>query len=558
MNIVMPRRWREYLSIVTLMAFVALVFWPGVHGFWGRDDYFLLAFARLLNSPWLLFTNDHYPVPGSVYRPLGYATIWLCERVFGAAYEPNAIADLALHILVGLALYNLMRRCGAVPILAALATLLFSVHPAVIGTALWWSARFDLLAMLFTLVALNAAIEYTTKQRPWSLATALTAILAAMLSKETGVIAVAAISLIWFDWAVTDQKHRARAISAITASWLCLFAFFTWRGYVLGTFLSNVTGSVPLFDSIFKGLSNSWNITTGYITFWQRLDSMQHTVVLLASVTFLVVALSIFVFNRQYFRHQLDRGLIACGLCLTLLPMLVQAPIEAFASKLTHSMSVVEAAMQSRLYYMQLAGIALLLVAFTSPILKLGSNLKRIALLMLIGAVIFVYGHVSRLDAQQFATRSVHISSVARAAVAAISRMPLPKSKCTVFFYGYNPDSEWSKYVSIDSIVKALAPDLQRVAHCWFHSNESTTVYLQAAPTAPLDATPFLPYRVNGKQLPWRRIGDLEFAYLQPPPTFKQEELDSMIFLQIDRGGVIRVRNEDRDHLIDILNSNRK
>ena len=43
---------------------------------------------------------------------------------------------------------------------------------------------------------------------------------------------------------------------------------------------------------------------------------------------------------------------------------------------------------------------------------------------------------------------------------------------------GVEPPPEWSVYVSIDSVVKALTPDLERVEHCFVHSDYVTYFYL--------------------------------------------------------------------------------
>src|ERR1043165_2019196 len=133
---------RRVAVVLAIAVSIALVYWPGLYGFWTRDDYMQLAFARLIGAPWSVFFHDHYfPVPGSIFRPLGFASFWLSQALFGTDYFWNAFGDLALHVAVSLALYRVI-RAGAIdrgP--AVLCTLLFALHPAVLGTALWWSAR---------------------------------------------------------------------------------------------------------------------------------------------------------------------------------------------------------------------------------------------------------------------------------------------------------------------------------------------------------------------------------------------------------------------------------
>ncbi len=105
--------FRRALVPFVLAVLVALVYWPGLYGFWGRDDFMQLAFARLVGSPWPLFVHDHYfPVPGSIFRPLGFASFWLWQALFGTDYFANAFGDMLLHIAVSFALFRVIRASG--------------------------------------------------------------------------------------------------------------------------------------------------------------------------------------------------------------------------------------------------------------------------------------------------------------------------------------------------------------------------------------------------------------------------------------------------------------
>jgi len=515
------------LAIVVVTAFVC---WPGIHGYWGRDDFMQLAFARLVGSAWPVFVHDHYvPAPGTVFRPLGFASFWLGEALFGIDYRAHAIADLALHAGVALALFFLLRRV-AVPIgLAACSALLFAVHPAVVGTSLWWSARFDLLATLFVLLALNAGFAYREHARAGTLACALAAALAAMLSKETGLAAVPLLSLLWLRWAWSDRAHRVAAMRAVALAWLCLLLWFGWRGCVLGTLGSGITGSMPLSLAIAKGLQDWFRQMPGYLLFWPRLDGLQRSVLALAAIALVVVACLPPAAAGASSRR---RDLAVCGLGLVLLPALLQAPVAALnAAPLDDAMSAVEAAMQSRLYYLGVAGVAMLLAAMLVPT-RAATSRGRLAFAVPLAAIVLVYATVARDGAVAFAARSVDISAVAREAVSAVSALDLPARRCHVVFLDVDPAPEWSIYVSMDSIVKATSPDLGRVAHCWFEGNYPTWFHLLAAPVDAADASPYRPLEVAGEPLPWRRIGGLAIAYLQPPERVDTAALETMRFLR--------------------------
>jgi hypothetical protein len=499
---------------VAIIAVVAVVYWPGIHGYWGRDDYFQLAFARLIGSPWPLFLHDHFPVPGSVFRPLGFASMWLSEQLFGSNYKAHALADLGLHAGVALALFGVLRR-AAIPLLpAALCTLLFAVHPVAIGTALWWSARFDLLATLFVLLALHAGLVYRDTKAGTALAAALGAALAAMLCKEIGLVAVVALSLPWLRWAWREPGDRARALRAVALACACAGVYLGWRWAVLGTVSSSLTGAMPIADAVVAGIVDWSRHAPAYLSFWPRLDLAQRMGIGVALAVVIPLALSALRRARSSPPGSVD--LLLCGMCLLLLPALLQAPVAALnAEPLRTDVSAIETAMQSRLYYLALVGAALALAPLLTRLLQappLPRGLAAFSLLLALAA----FAVASRDDAHAFAQRSFAISGVARDAVAAVAKLDLPASGCHVVFLGIEPPPEWGVYVSMDSVVKALSPDLERVAHCWFHSGDVTYFNLMRAPSSAAEAAPYQPLRQDGSALPWRVVGNLVIAYLSP------------------------------------------
>ncbi|GAA0705084.1 hypothetical protein [Dokdonella soli] len=526
------------LPLFAIVVLVIIVYWPGVHGFWGRDDFMQLASARLVGSPWPLFVQDHYvPVPGAVFRPLGFASFWLGAALFGTDYEAHAIADMLLHLGVALALFGLLLRAAIPRLLAVCCALLFALHPAVVGTALWWSARFDLLAALFVLLALNAAFDYRERGRWTALLLALLAAFAAMLSKEVGLAVLVPLSWLWLRWAWHEPAQRAQALRAIALAWLCALAYFGWRWSVLGTPASGLTGTMPVSSAIAKGLLDWLQQAPGYLAFWARSDGARRGALVVA-VLVLAMAVGAAIMRhpaRGTGRRRVD--LAVCGLCLLVVPALLQAPVAALnAAPLRADMSVIEAAMQSRLYYLGISGAAIALAALLAPVWDTSSTRWRIAIFVPLAFAAAALGSISHADARAFAKRSMQISTVARAAVAAVGELDLPTSRCHVVFLGIDPPPEWSIYVSMDSIVKALSPDLARVGHCYFHADYVTYFHLLAAPVDTGDAAPYRPLEIDGRIVPPRRIGGLLIDYLSPPPQVDPRELASMRFLRYRDG----------------------
>lgn len=526
------QRVRIAASALTIVAIVAFVYWPGVHGFWGRDDFMQLAMVRLIGSPWSLFTHDHFVVPGSVFRPLGFASMWLGETFFGTQYAAHAVVDLALHAGVCLALFGLLLRARIALAIALPCTLLFGLHPAVLGTALWWSARFDLLATLFVLLAVQAGWAYRERASAGALIGALASALAAMLCKEIGLVGLAVLVFLWLRWAWRDPGRRRQAAVACALALGCAACWLGWRAAVLGTASSHLTGALPVGSAIAKGLVAWSQQAPGYLSFLARLGRSQCILLAVAAGAF-VAATIVALWRPNPLANPGRRGDLAwCGASLLLLPALVQAPVAALnAAPLDAAMSAIEAAMQSRLYYLGIAGAAIVLAVFLSALRERAPTRLRAVFVLAPAIVAMVFGLASREAAQAFAQRSVGISAVARDAVAAVEKLDLPVSNCNVVFLGIQPPPEWSAFVSMDSVVKALAPDLARVGHCWFHTEAVTYFQLQSAPASASDAAPYRPLVAQGHVVPWRTLGDLTIAYLRAPAAMSPEELAQMKFL---------------------------
>ncbi len=510
-----PAPWQSVAAALAIMLSVFAVGWPGVGGDWGRDDFMQLAIARLVGSPWALFLHDHYPVPGAVFRPLGFASMWLDTALFGSDYRAHAILDLALHAGVALMLFALLRRFALSPALALLGALAFALHPAALGPALWWSARFDVLAALFVLLALWAASADPTRR--WRVPLTLIATLAAAASKEIGLLLVLPLSLLWWPPAGATASARQRALLEIAAVWLCAFGFLFWRGLVLGTSASAILGAQPLGTVLLAGVGRWAHFAPGYLSFLPRLGG-GGAALLLAVSTFAALAVAAWRGAACAPRTSRQSLLVACGLCLLLLPALLQAPVAALnAAALGAEDSAVESAMQSRLYYLGLVGLAIVFVAVLAALQARLSVRWRNAVLLPLLFALLAWAPAAHRAADDFAARTRSNAELAHAAVAAVAEVELPSSGCRILFRGVEPPPEWGIFVSMDSIVKALAPDLSRLGHCIIDANYPTWFGLFAAPWTAAEAAPRETLKQDGKEVPWLRVGRLVIAYLEAP-----------------------------------------
>lgn len=144
----------------------------------------------------------------------------------GAAAPQRALAAL-LHAGAAAAAYALLARLLASPRAALVAALAFAVHPVNAETVTWISARFDLLAGLFALLAL-LALPRTSEDRG-RVALSATATLLACCSKENAFV----LPLLAVAWARAVGAPPRRALVAAGAGVaVALFLRFEALGYL--------------------------------------------------------------------------------------------------------------------------------------------------------------------------------------------------------------------------------------------------------------------------------------------------------------------------------------
>jgi len=88
-------RNKALLALVGLLA--VFCYAPALRAYFVQDDFVLLAIARQLHQPLLLFFHDHFP--GSLYfRPLGLLAWWLSAAAFDNAPRGHYAMNLLLHL----------------------------------------------------------------------------------------------------------------------------------------------------------------------------------------------------------------------------------------------------------------------------------------------------------------------------------------------------------------------------------------------------------------------------------------------------------------------------
>ncbi len=112
--------------------------------------------------------------------------------------------------------------------------LIYGIHPLSVGSASWVAARFDLLSIAFGLAGLTAWLGWTKVLSGRRLAGAVLLLALSLLSKEQGIVFIAACGAVSaYEWA-TNRTHRERPVLGLTLLAATLVVYGFWRVLAFG------------------------------------------------------------------------------------------------------------------------------------------------------------------------------------------------------------------------------------------------------------------------------------------------------------------------------------
>lgn len=173
-----------------------------------------LTFTAFLPALWAGFVNwdDHLRFDSAAlghYQPLASLTYALDLLLWGEGPFGPHLTSLLIHSLNACLLFSLARaldpKGGTWG--AALAALLFSVHPLRVESVAWITERRDVLSGFFLLGATLAYLRHTQGRR-WAYAVSVAAFSCAMLSKVTS--AAWPFALLALDWHLKRRAWREK------------------------------------------------------------------------------------------------------------------------------------------------------------------------------------------------------------------------------------------------------------------------------------------------------------------------------------------------------------
>ncbi|MEO8346127.1 MAG: hypothetical protein ABI607_10560 [Betaproteobacteria bacterium] len=187
------------LVALTLLCHMALIATPG---FYGNDEWQKFDHLRL-HGVWDYVQAYGAIRPGPEFgypvRPLGFLQQGFAAQWMQSAPFASHLISVIIHALVALAFVWVLRRARVPGNTAGLASVLFVLSPLATMATGWTAASFDQLYILFLLLAAAAIVRVPEKGlSPWRAAWLVLATTAALLSKETAVVAPGVVLLLGY------------------------------------------------------------------------------------------------------------------------------------------------------------------------------------------------------------------------------------------------------------------------------------------------------------------------------------------------------------------------
>ncbi len=213
---------RRWLPLLLLAIAIGAAFSPSLrHGFVDWDDNAFLLGNPLIRAPlsaslahWLLTPQMGYPIPVAIGLE---SLLWHVDN--GAAW-PFHLASLVLHMANAGLVLALARRLGASTAFAALAALLFGLHPLTAEPVAWATGFKDVSMATAALGATWAFLRWRQSPRAGWLWLAGGLAVASVLCKP-GTVLWAGGLLAWLETAETDAAVRGRVRGLVIAILAC-------------------------------------------------------------------------------------------------------------------------------------------------------------------------------------------------------------------------------------------------------------------------------------------------------------------------------------------------
>jgi tetratricopeptide (TPR) repeat protein len=279
----------ERKIIVCILLVTFLVYANALAGDWAYDDWFQIArnaqVTKLSNIPktftqsvWQFLDENRRDTAGLYYRPIFNSLLIVQYQLFGTRVWAWHLVSVLLHLLVVLLVYQLARTWNLDQMTAAIAALIFGLHPVHSEAVAWISSSPDLLAGVFVLASLLSYERWRARNQShlsWLCASLFFALLA-MFSKEQAVM----LPLFIAARELFDKETFSRILTRSSFFILPALLYLTARYFVLG-FVIKTEGNAAV------------------ITFGQMLLTIPSAILLYTRMLFTPYPLAI-VYDQNY------------------------------------------------------------------------------------------------------------------------------------------------------------------------------------------------------------------------------------------------------------------
>ena len=218
---------KTWIAAVLAVAACLLIYAGALSAQFVGDDFMILHRLREAGGvadAWRFFRGEFF----DYYRPMGFVVHAIDWSLAGASARQFHLTNILLHAASSVLVLLIGRELSPRTIAGPAAALLFAWHASSHEAVVWISARFDLLATLFSLFAV-----WRLLRRPGDPVTPALVFLAAILSKEAAVAMPVAAA----GYAVFVRRDRTVDAVKRVAPWLVALLVYS--------VLRNAAGGIP-------------------------------------------------------------------------------------------------------------------------------------------------------------------------------------------------------------------------------------------------------------------------------------------------------------------------
>jgi hypothetical protein len=217
---------RQSLAVCSIAAVSVIVYLPAVDNSFISDDFGIFPLLEALEqNPSYIFDAT-----SELFRVMSYLYFWACFMLFGLKPELYYLAGIALHALISILVYFLVRRVTGHSLAAWAAAVFFAAYERHQEAVMWISAANELILTVWCLLFLllwDRAISRAGESGGSRIdsAAAMIVLALALFSKEAAVVLapMAALGLFLRGYSVRQIVDRSIPVFAMFAAFVALW-----------------------------------------------------------------------------------------------------------------------------------------------------------------------------------------------------------------------------------------------------------------------------------------------------------------------------------------------